>query len=223
MKGIRHLVLKWRFFWKARILRDYDIVIFSGDCLGALRHIQKKEMRNLESSGKQKVFYYCHTPPRYLYDFRSKYLAGLPIFIRPFFAFAFSFFAHIYERNLTKFDQIFTNSETVQKRLYEYTGMNSSIIYPPTDTSFFFPSSLGEISATSFAPKTYFYSWARLSPPKRVDIIVDAFLDMPDQNLIFSYGKNDPMKEDILQKIQGAKNIIAIESPNDETLLKLIR
>lgn len=74
-KGIRHLVLKWRFFWKARILRDYDIVIFSGDCLGALRHIPKKETRNLESLKKQKVFYYCHTPPRYLYDFRSKYLA----------------------------------------------------------------------------------------------------------------------------------------------------
>lgn len=40
-KGIRHLVLKWRFFWKARILRDYDIVIFSGDCLGALRHVRR--------------------------------------------------------------------------------------------------------------------------------------------------------------------------------------
>ena len=66
-KGIRHLILKWRFFWKARILREYDIVIFSGDCLGALRHV----------SDAQKKYYYCHTPPRYLYDFRSKYLANM--------------------------------------------------------------------------------------------------------------------------------------------------
>ncbi len=28
-KGIRHMILKWRFFWNARILREYDIVIFS--------------------------------------------------------------------------------------------------------------------------------------------------------------------------------------------------
>ncbi len=222
-KGIRHLVLKWRFFWKARILRDYDIVIFSGDCLGALRHIPKKETRNLESLKKQKVFYYCHTPPRYLYDFRSKYLAWLPFIARPIFAVAFNFFAYIYERNLTKFDQIFTNSETVQKRLHEYTSMDSSIIYPPTDTSFFSPFSFGENSDAPLPPKTYYYSWARLSPPKRVDHIVDAFLALPEKNLIFSYGKNDPMKESILEKIKDAKNIIAIESPSDEMLLRLIQ
>lgn len=69
----------------------------------------------------------------------------------------------------------------------------------------------------------YFYSWARLSPPKRVDLIIDAFLDMPDQNLVFSYGKNDPMKESILGKIKDAKNIIALEAPSDELLLSLIR
>jgi hypothetical protein len=28
-KGIRHMILKWRFFWNAHILREYDIVIYS--------------------------------------------------------------------------------------------------------------------------------------------------------------------------------------------------
>ncbi len=229
-KGIRHLVLKWRFFWRARILRDYDIVIFSGDCLGALRHIQKSEsknpeskIQNLKSHKRQKVFYYCHTPPRYLYDFRAKYIASLPFFVRPIFALAFTFFSYRYEKNLAKFDQIFTNSKTVQKRLRDYTLMDSVIIYPPTDTSFFSPAPISEIAGIPFLPKTYFYSWARLSPPKRVDLIVDAFLDMPDQNLVFSYGKNDPMKESIFGKIKDAKNIIALEAPSDELLLSLIR
>ena len=54
-------------------------------------------------------------------------------------------------------------------------------------------------------------------------MIVDAFLDMPDKNLIFSYGKNDPMKELILAKIKDAKNIYAIEAPDDGELLSLIR
>jgi len=122
-KGIRHMILKWRFFWKARILRDYDIVIFSGDCLGAIRHVRSDA----------KKFYYCHTPPRYLYDFRTRYIATLPLVVRPIFHIAFTFFAHIYEKNLKQFDRIFTNSGNVQKRLLDFTGFNSEIIYPPTD------------------------------------------------------------------------------------------
>lgn len=71
--------------------------------------------------------------------------------------------------------------------------------------------------------KDYFLSWARLSPPKRVDLIVDAFLEMPEENLIFTYGKNDPMKDAILAKIRDYKNITAIESPDDDTLISLIQ
>lgn len=209
-KGIRHLILKWRFFWKARILREYDIVIFSGDCLGALRHV----------SDAQKKYYYCHTPPRYLYDFRSKYLANMAWWLRPIFSIAFSFFAKLYERNLSRFDQIFTNSLNVEKRLQDFTGYSSEIVYPPTDTTFFTPGNGGN---TPFAEKEYFYSWARLSPPKRVDMIVEAFCDMPEKKLIFSYGKNDPMKTEILEKIKNTSNIIARESPDDMELLGLIR
>ena len=131
-KGIRHLILKWRFFWNAHILHDYDIVIFSGDCLGALRHIRPDARK----------YYYCHTPPRYLYDFRIKYLKSLPFFVRPIFAVAFTFFAYIYTKNLKKFNQIFTNSKNIQKRLKDFTGHESEIIYPPTDTSRFAPHSM---------------------------------------------------------------------------------
>lgn len=56
-----------------------------------------------------------------------------------------------------------------------------------------------------------------------MDIIVDAFLQMPEQNLILTYGKNDPMKDDILAKIQNSKNIKAIESPSDTDLISLIQ
>ena len=69
----------------------------------------------------------------------------------------------------------------------------------------------------------YFLSFARLSPPKRVDLIVDAFLQMPDQNLIFTYGRNDPMRDEILAKIEWKGNIRAIESPNDTDLISLIQ
>lgn len=207
-KGIRHLILKWRFFWNARSLREYDIVIFSGDCLGALRHIRYDA----------KKVYYCHTPPRYLYDMREKYLAGLFFLVRPIFHLAFIFFAFLYEKNLRRFDHIITNSKNVQKRLLEFTGYDSEIVYPPTDADRFAPSYQEAVcsdqngimytkkqeyqSANCQLPTAYFLSFARLSPPKRVDLIVDAFLQMPERNLIFCYGKNDPMKETILKKIE---------------------
>jgi hypothetical protein len=96
---------------KARVLKKYDIVIFSGDCLGALKHVKKKT----------KKLYYCHTPPRYLYDLRARYLGKMPWYLRPIFGSAFSFFSSIYKKNLSKFDAIYTNSENVKKRLKDYT------------------------------------------------------------------------------------------------------
>lgn len=48
-------------------------------------------------------------------------------------------------------------------------------------------------------------------------------MKMPEKNLVLSYGKNDPMKDEILKKIQGKKNIFAIEAPSDDILLSLIQ
>ncbi|GAB0174367.1 MAG: glycosyltransferase [Candidatus Altimarinota bacterium] len=213
MKGVRHMVLKWRFFWHAKTLRNYDIVIFSGDCLGALKHMRHDS----------KKLYYCHTPPRYLYDFKERYLEKMPWYIRPVFSLIFSFFSKIYERNLRKFDAIYTNSENVKKRLLEYTGFQSEIIYPPTDTHFFSPGKVHLPEEIPFSSGEYFFSWARLSPPKRVDLVIDAFLELPDRKLIFSYGANDPLKEQILEKISHSENIFAVEAPRDDLLLTLIR
>ncbi len=124
--------------------------------------------------------------------------------------------AEKYRKLLSNMDVIITNSETVQRRLYEFTGYESEIIYPPTDTSRFTP-------GDSPDPHDYFLSWARLSPPKRVDLIIDAFIEMPEQKLICTYGKNDPMREEIIAKIRDSKNITAIESPSDEALISLIQ
>lgn len=108
-----------------------------------------------------------------------------------------------YTRQLSSMDHIFTNSENVYGRLLKYCGFQSDVLYPPTDISRFTPAinNDGETRDSGIFD-SYFFSFARLSPPKRIDIIVDAFIDIPDQNLIFTYGKNDPMKDEILKKIQ---------------------
>jgi glycosyltransferase involved in cell wall biosynthesis len=205
-KWLRHAVLKYRFIQKTKFLSEYDIVIFSGNCLDAIRNIPKTT----------KKIYYCHTPPRYIFDFRDRYMSRFPRWLHDIADTILDREAANYTRQLSSMDHIFTNSENVHGRLLRYCGFDSSVLYPPVDISSFSPTSMSD------SEKTYFLSFARLSPPKRIDIIVDAFIDMPDQNLIFTYGKNDPMKDEILSKIKWHNNIRAIESPDDAELIKLI-
>lgn len=136
-------------------------------------------------------------------------------------------------------DTIITNSKNVEKRLEKFTGYASEIVYPPTDMSRFAPKSftgwqnnrmteelqdkICETVSLWNCKSPYYLSFARLSPPKRVDVIVSAFLDMPEEHLILTYGKNDPMKQEILEKIQNAPHIHALESPDDDALIDLIR
>jgi hypothetical protein len=46
---------------------------------------------------------------------------------------------------------------------------------------------------------------------------------MPDQHLVFCYGRNDPMRAEILAKIADKTNFTALESPDDDTLISLIQ
>jgi hypothetical protein len=63
-KGFRHIKLKIAFLFKTKFLKEYDTVIFSGDSISAVRNCKKTT----------KKIYYCHTPPRYLYDLNELYL-----------------------------------------------------------------------------------------------------------------------------------------------------
>ena len=46
---------------------------------------------------------------------------------------------------------------------------------------------------------------------------------MSEKSLIFTYGKNDPLKEELLKKIRAFKNITAIEAPEENELISLIQ
>lgn len=73
------------------------------------------------------------------------------------------------------------------------------------------------------SPISYYLSFARLSPPKRVGLIVEAFTNMPEKSLILTYGKNDPEREELIQKIRAYPNITAIEAPEEAQLIALIQ
>lgn len=223
-KWFRHLALKNRFksAKTKEILKNYETIIFSGNCLDTLENLPK----NI------KTVYYCHTPPRYLFDFREMYLAKFPKIIRPIIEKFFDLQAEKYKKQLDKIDIIFTNSQNVHDRLLNFCNKESTILYPPTDITKFKPKN--ELSENNFVKNLgknifeqtwkseYYLSFSRLSAPKRVDLVVDAFLEMPDKNLVFTYGQNDPEKDKIFAKIQNAKNIFAIPAPSDENFISLV-
>lgn len=173
------------------------MVIFSGDSISAVRNCTKNT----------KKVYYCHTPPRYIYDLHDFYCKKVPKLLLPFFKIACRVFKYFYEKDISHMDIILTNSKNTQARIKKYLGLDSEVVYPCVDIKKF------QYSEDSW----YFLSFARLSDAKRVDKIVEAFLKIPNKKLIVIYGKNDPQKEKILTQAKDAKNIscLSLEDNNE--------
>jgi len=194
-KWFRHLKLKYAFYFRTWFLKKYDTVIFSGDSISAVKNCKKEA----------KKIYYCHTPPRYLYDLNSLYLWKVSFWIRPVYKLAFFLFRYSYEKNIKKMDLILTNSINTQTRIKKYLWLESHILYPPVDMKEF----------QYISTKDYYLSFARLSTVKRVDKIVEAFKQMPEKKLIVIYWENDPSKQKIFDLAQGNDNIEFITLKNN--------
>jgi glycosyltransferase involved in cell wall biosynthesis len=160
-------------------------------------------VRNCKKTTKK--IYYCHTPPRYLYDLNELYLWKVHAFARPIFKIAFYIFRKAYERDIKKVDLILTNSINTQKRIKTFLGLESKVLYPPVDTKEF----------QYISTDDYYLSFARLSTVKRVDRIVKAFQQMPLKKLIVIYGENDPQRQEIFDLAQWYTNIELLTLPGN--------
>ncbi len=185
---------------KTQFVKDYETLIFSGSVAPlAIKHSQAE--RNI---------YYCHTPPRFVYDLRDYYLDAATRLQRPALKALIAYLQPRYEDAIAKMDKIFANSKNVQARLKKYLGVDSEVLYPPVDTDRFQWLSDGD----------YFLSTARLEPLKRVDLIVEAFKQIPDQKLIVTSGGS---QLEALQKLAGdAQNIEFTGWVSEKRLAELI-
>lgn len=67
-----------------------------------------------------------------------------------------------------RIDHIITISQTIRKRVLKYYGRDSTIIYPPCNTSFFTPDEKVKV-------QDFFLIVSRLRTYKRIDIAIEAF------------------------------------------------
>ena len=173
-----------------------------------------------------KTIAYIHTPPRGFCDQWEtnlvKFQHKLPFFLKPFFPIVKpilelfkSFVLNQFSASLNSIDHIITNSENIKNRTQKYLQIQAdSVIYPAVDTTKFH--FLGQDSAH------YYHSHCRLEELKRIPLIIKAFEEMPNKNLVITSG--GPLENWIKNEIKtkNLKNITFRGRVSDTELFEIM-
>jgi glycosyltransferase involved in cell wall biosynthesis len=121
---------------------------------------------------------YCHSPVRYAWDLYHQYLgeAGLRRGLRGAVAKLMLHYLRLWDLGtVNRIDHFMANSHYIARRIHKVYRRSATVVYPPVDTDGF----------TLQTKKEDFYLTAsRMVPYKRIDLIVRAFAQMPDKQLI---------------------------------------
>lgn len=185
-RATRVLSSAFLFSRKKRLAKKYERRIYSGIASIFMAPPRSQHARNI---------YYCHTPPRFLYDQKEYYNSQIGMLLWPIYALLTRIYAVLYRRQIRRMDVIIANSHNVQKRLKAYLGVDSQIICPAI-----------RINDFHYRPtQNYYLSTARLSELKNVDKIVEAFKLLPEEKLIILSDGSE--REYLEMLVDGAENI----------------
>lgn len=189
------LKMKWKFFRSKELLEKYDSVFFSNEAITGIWNVKSRT----------KTYYYAHSISRHLFDLYDQYLAKVPWYAKIPYVMAIYLLRKLYIAEIQKVDVIFVNSLKNKERMREWFGRGDAIVlYPPVDTEKFLPRGQEEILqvfASEGIPlkyKGYHISFSRLTHAKRVDVIIEAFKQIPEKNVLILYGELDSQKEEFL-------------------------
>lgn len=137
---------------------------------------------------------YVHSPIRYAWDLQFQYLKqrGLRSGLRGLIARIVLHYMRLFDSTTAnRVDLFIANSKHVARRIWKTYRRKACVIYPPVDTSKF---QLHEDK------DSYYVAMSRLVEYKRMDLIVQAFSEMPDKELIVI---GDGPEFDRLEKMAG--------------------
>ncbi len=176
--GLKTWQLVRAFQHHAHALRPYHTALYSGVAAPLAVHGHDTG-RNV---------FYCHTPPRFLYDKKDHYLDALNPLASMGLKALNRWFRPRYEHAVSLMDVVVANSRHIQKRIKYYLGRDSVVVYPPCDTNRF------SQAAKQAMPGHFYLSTARLDPLKRVDTVIRAFRRLPDKQLVVASGGSETQK-----------------------------
>ncbi len=152
---------------------------------------------------------YCHTPMRYAWYLHQDYMQQLPPIKK--------WLAQKIMPRIKKWDlktsagvtHFIANSKHIQQQILSIYGRESTVIYPPVQTHKFI------LNAN---PRQDFYlAVGRFVPYKKMDIIIKAFMAMPDKKLVLIGESQEGRK--ISKWIGSSKNIVWLGYQHDDELL----
>lgn len=188
-----------RFRRKTRFLQDCDWVVYSGsNAPAAVRH----------ASGRNIL--YCHAPPRFAYDLKDYWESRASWWQLLLLRLLARYVRHYYEKALRQMDVVIVNSENVRRRMLHYFGRDSIVVHPPCDTRRF----------RWISQENFYLSTSRLEPYKRVGRVVEAFLRMPEKNLVVCSGGSE--LESLREMASGAGNILVTGWVDQDALADFI-
>ena len=149
-------------------LTGYDIVVSSSYVVakGAL------------TAADQLHVCYTHSPIRYAWDLHFQYLreGKLERGLRSALARFILHYMRLYDATTAnRVDVFVANSRNVAQRIWKTYRRPAEVIHPPVDTEAF---------SLYTQKEDYYLTVSRLVPYKRIDLIVEAFAEMPDRELI---------------------------------------
>lgn len=186
-------------------LSAYDVIIVSQT--GAY-------FPNLVKKGKSgKIITYTHTPPRYLYGYKTaREWKNNVLFL--IIGTIVNHFLRMVDFGASKnVDQFMANSEETKSRIEKFYRRDAVVVYPPVN--------IPDKNITS-EKGDYYLAGGRLARAKGVDIIVDAFKKNKKKIKIFGKGFAG-FEEEILGKISQNKNIELVGEVTDEEKFTLMQ
>lgn len=118
--------------------------------------------------------FYCHTPPRFFYDLRGRFLEYLPWWKRGPARLWIGAHSRWDRRTIRYVDRIVANSENVRRRVKHFYHRDATVIHPPIPTGRYHFQRVGE----------FWLSVNRLYPEKRLELQMDIFRRLPKEQLV---------------------------------------
>lgn len=149
-------------------LAGYDLVISSSHAVA----------KGVITGPDQLHISYVYSPMRYAWDLQNQYLrqSGLQSGLKSWVARYQLHRLRIWDQSsATRVDAFATLSQFVAGRIRKFYRREATVIYPSVDLDYF---------ATCEDKDEYYLTASRMVPYKRMDVIVEAFAQMPDKRLL---------------------------------------
>lgn len=181
--------------------REYDAVFASG------------QWAHFVSINNKNVAWYCHSPPRFLYDLREKVRLMYTPPLRNIFDLWTRYWSGMDQIAAKNVDMLIVNSENVRNRVEHYYRRDAEVVYPPVNTERFYFEEFGD----------YWLSVNRITPFKRVNMQLDIFAELPDERLVIvgEAEKGTEYQKKVSERIGRMDNVEWRKNVDDEVLVDL--